>query len=59
MDFRGCFFERTICPKAVKNILYQALSIAIVIMGVKLALGFQGIFLLTLSLVLGGASGAF
>lgn len=46
-------------PGSVKSILYQALSIAIVIMGVKLALGFQSIFLLTLSLVFGGATGAF
>ena len=45
-------------PERVKSVLYQGLSLAIAIMGIKLALGYQNIFLLTLSLVLGGLSGS-
>lgn len=43
--------------ESVKALIYQALSLAITIMGVKLAIDYQDVFLLTLSLVFGAISG--
>lgn len=45
-------------PERIKLALYQALSLAIIAMGAKLIIGYQNIFLLTLSLVLGAVTGS-
>lgn len=45
-------------PGRVKQSLYLAMSLAIIAMGVKLMAGYQDVFLLTSSLVLGAISGS-
>jgi Uncharacterized membrane protein, possible Na+ channel or pump len=46
-------------PARLKDILFQAMGLTVIVMGMKLAIGYQDVFLLTLSLVLGGVVGAF
>ena len=45
-------------PERVKEVLYHALGLAIGIMGIKLAIAYQNVFLLTVSLVLGAFVGS-
>ena len=45
-------------PIRLKDILFQAMGLTVIVMGMKLAIGYQDVFLLTLSIVLGGATGA-
>ncbi len=45
-------------PERVKEVLYHALGLAIGIMGIKLAIAYQNVFLLTVSLVLGALVGS-
>ncbi len=45
-------------PERIRLALLQALSLAVIAMGAKLIIGYQNIFLLTLSLVLGAVTGS-